>query len=543
MKKILFIILMLFAINVNAQFKLSQYPDSVVTLNDSSFFDVSRYNGPGSFTSSKMRALRLPPFILKGWAFNPVDSAFYPIVSGKNIGTDTNRIDTVFMNSVFDYKNTSDLIFWNGTTRMIIKSDGKIGIGAINPVGLLAIKDDSTYIDRDAEKNLTFTDSVTGTKTLAELAAGGVASDSSFVVVRKDTNKAFNNTNIQTVDSSIFQEHLQTNKSFEVNGGLSLFKGIDATSFNFAGRFTDNVDTDLLVIRNDGNTGIGDSDPAYKLTVRGDSVYIRILNSAGVTHAYMQSHSIDGGRFELRDLAGVKKVAFGSTFYGVDFINTGFALGVGTDLPIAKFHVQTSQAMNLAIFEQTGSTNSIIKIISPDAAKPSIIFGDATANRAKIESEITDNLIFFTSGVTNNPLELTGSGNALLVQSSGNVGIGTATPSEKLDVNGNAIIDSTLSTTRRTTTLGIAATTFPVFSNVMTITGDGGANTITTITGANSGQYLILIFVDGLVTLTDDNGHGANTLDLSAAFTSADDTIIHLIYDGISWYEISRSTN
>lgn len=95
-------------------------------------------------------------------------------------------------------------------------------------------------------------------------AAGGVG-DSSFVVLQTDTNKAFNNTNIQFVDSSIFQEHLQTDKSFEVNGGLSLFKGIDATNTNFVGRFTDNVDTDLLVIRNDGNVGIGTSDPSVLL--------------------------------------------------------------------------------------------------------------------------------------------------------------------------------------------------------------------------------------------------------------------------------------
>ena len=50
------------------------------------------------------------------------------------------------------------------------------------------------------------------------------------------------------------------------------------------------------------------------------------------------------------------------------------------------------------------------------------------------------------------------------------------------------------------------------------------ANTIATITGGVNGQHLTLIFVDGLVTITDDNTHGANSVDLSA-FTSADDTV------------------
>lgn len=92
-------------------------------------------------------------------------------------------------------------------------------------------------------------------------------------------------------------------------------------------------------------------------------------------------------------------------------------------------------------------------------------------------------------------------------------------------------------------TLGAAVTTFAVTGEVMEITGDGGANTIATITGGSTGQELTLIFVDTNVTITDTDAHTANTVDLSAAFTSADDTVLKLIFDGTSWYEISRSVN
>ena len=109
--------------------------------------------------------------------------------------------------------------------------------------------------------------------------------------------------------------------------------------------------------------------------------------------------------------------------------------------------------------------------------------------------------------------------------------------------DGHVIVSSEFSTTKKDITLGVAATTFVTTSNVMQVTGDGGANTIATITGALSGQYLIMIFVDGNVTITDDNTHAANSVDLSAAFTGADDTTLHLIYDGTSWYELSRSVN
>jgi len=92
-------------------------------------------------------------------------------------------------------------------------------------------------------------------------------------------------------------------------------------------------------------------------------------------------------------------------------------------------------------------------------------------------------------------------------------------------------------------TLGAGVTTFAASSNVMTITGDALANTIATITGGTAGQLLTLIFVDALVTITDDNAHTADSADLSAAFTSVDDTVLQLVYDGTSWYEVSRSAN
>ena len=92
-------------------------------------------------------------------------------------------------------------------------------------------------------------------------------------------------------------------------------------------------------------------------------------------------------------------------------------------------------------------------------------------------------------------------------------------------------------------TLGAGVTTFAVAADAMVITGDGGGNTIATITGGRLGQFLLLEFVDTDVTITDTDAHTANTVDLSAAFTSADDTILLLWFDGTSWYEVSRSAN
>lgn len=96
---------------------------------------------------------------------------------------------------------------------------------------------------------------------------------------------------------------------------------------------------------------------------------------------------------------------------------------------------------------------------------------------------------------------------------------------------------------KQSITLAAAATAIAVTSSFVVVTGDAGTNTIATITGGFDGMRLVLLFVDGLVTITDTDAHTADTVDLNSAFTSIDDTILELIYDGTSWYEISRSAN
>lgn len=101
-------------------------------------------------------------------------------------------------------------------------------------------------------------------------------------------------------------------------------------------------------------------------------------------------------------------------------------------------------------------------------------------------------------------------------------------------------------TAQQTATLGAAATTFGVTSNVITLTGDGGGNTIATITGGVDGMLLTIICVDANITFTDTDAAAANKMDLPGVatdITSADDKVIQLVYDGTSWFCTSVSTN
>ena len=80
-------------------------------------------------------------------------------------------------------------------------------------------------------------------------------------------------------------------------------------------------------------------------------------------------------------------------------------------------------------------------------------------------------------------------------------------------------------------------------NNVVKLTGDAGANTLATITGGVSGMMLTILFADALVTITDTAAATADTVDLSAAFTSSANDTITLMYDGNKWFEVARSVN
>lgn len=133
-----------------------------------------------------------------------------------------------------------------------------------------------------------------------------------------------------------------------------------------------------------------------------------------------------------------------------------------------------------------------------------------------------------------------GANRQININSALNVGIKNINPGTALEVTG--IISNTAI---QTTTLGVGVTTFAVTSNIIQLTGDGSGNTVATITGAGVGTYTI-ICVDANITITDTDAHTANTVDLvgtATNLTSADDLVLTLVFDGTSWYEISRSAN
>ena len=133
-----------------------------------------------------------------------------------------------------------------------------------------------------------------------------------------------------------------------------------------------------------GNIGIGTTNPSYKL---------EILNTSNVFNA---SNTL--------------------------FVQGTGRVGIGTASPVASLHVSSSSAG--ALPASSGSTQSGGLRIRLSTAAASGIFDIGTAGGSGMWLQSTD------SGnlATNYPL--------LLNPNGGNVGIGTTTPGEKLDING-----------------------------------------------------------------------------------------------------------
>ncbi len=125
--------------------------------------------------TSPVETLDNPGFSLDGDDLFVADSAGIEGTiysdSGLTVGASTTYADgSITLSSGTDLNIDSGTLF-------IDNANNRVGIGTTSPGGLLGLKNSNTYLNVDGGNNLTFTDVVTGTKTLAELVAVGTLTD------------------------------------------------------------------------------------------------------------------------------------------------------------------------------------------------------------------------------------------------------------------------------------------------------------------------------------------------------------------------------
>jgi hypothetical protein len=311
----------------------------------------------------------------------------------------------------FTTLTASDDANFDSGTLFVDASADSVGIGTVSPSNTLHIENTTSsgaYINYDGQSNTEF-----GLRVESNASGGNFESD--FV----------------TGGTALLD--LYANSAVVSGGDLLVARTQSATP--------------VLLVKGNGNVGIGTADPDYLLDINDDAatgVGIRVTGGGGggplarfirdVVSSGTVEINIAGGdpQFKLTS-AGSDVFAFGVDDSANSFqicsgsavgsnvalaVTSSSNVGIGTDLPSHRLDVNSGGTNQVALFESTDATAYIeladntgsVQFITPSSGALRIATGGTGAGSVG------------TSG--------------LFIDQSQNVGIGDDTPSYKLDVNG-----------------------------------------------------------------------------------------------------------
>ena len=285
-------------------------------------------------------------------------------------------------------------------------------------------------------------------------------------------------------------------------------------------RFTVNGNTvglPAMMISTTGNVGIGETSPTSKLSIKGSDAAIDITRgNAGDSKWEFSSDST---------AMYIAEMSTGTRDYIMTLKETTGNVGIGTTNPTKKLHVTTttSNSTPQMLVQNSGTGDASVLL---NVSGQSYVFGIDYDDSKKFKIASSGNL---------------GTTDRITLLSTGNVGIGTITPTEKLDISGTAIVRSTLFT------VGNVHGFNPSFGASFFINNNGGTSYFNA-TGGNVG--IGTTTPNGKLTISDANATGLeiNPLDSQnrvniMAYDRVDSAYRELNFDGSNYnFEISNST-
>ncbi|MDB4664718.1 hypothetical protein OAE97_00050 [Verrucomicrobia bacterium] len=426
------------------------------------------------------------------WIHNSGNFANYDgtVISSVNNGSDAEVL----------HVRTNNTTYNGGTSLMLVRGDGHVGIGTPSPGYKLDVdgtvaadtygfRSDSTakwyhfdtfsgnnFIGRGSNAYTSLYDTGTLSMVWKNGKVGIGTNNPSYKLHVFGSGFTESSLNLQRTDAGthndpniIFTANSSANTSVAL-GGLWYQNAVDnnynaiirARTDNNAGTSgrldfvtgiaVGNSTVPSMVIKGDGNVGIGTTSPGSKLHVNGGSKYFgggdwttieRVTTTEGNYALYVQTTGTNTNQ-------AIAKFNYGCTAGGANTGTTVAAiareksyflskLGIGTIVPQTKLHIDTGSsigtidsAYSLAI---RGDGIDGIQILSDSAYSGRIVFGDQNSNTAgQIRYDhSTDAFRIFTNGAEK-----------VSILSGGNVGIGTVSPTSKLQIVGSTSGDSAL---------------------------------------------------------------------------------------------------
>ena len=331
-------------------------------------------------------------------------------------GLEIDRPNQLISFNSYDSNGTTS----GGTDILVLKRDGKVGIGTTTPSQKLEVNGAVLAGDYrgSAQIYLTSPDSwifrsTGGSERMRITSSGNVGIGETNPAAKLHLKGSFN--------SQFFTQSTGgTTNKFGISSGTAYTSFTVGSSITTAARFYHD-NSYITFAENGANVGIGTTSPATKLHVSGANTVMRLSSTSSYVDMIMTNSSNTG----FLNLDGSKMNFFvggGSSGDLKMSIGTNGNVGIGT----------TSPAVQLELGDNTADEK--LRLTGAASGKPLMTFYNTTTKIGQISSSSVG--VTVSSLGSGNMTFENGGGARLVIDNSGNVGIADTSPSYKLDVDG-----------------------------------------------------------------------------------------------------------